>query len=1749
MSSRSSSSGSNTNTRRHSIASPPSPVSPTSPSTNSNKTSKRRSTSSTFVSGVVKALSFDNNNNNNNKDGSVYGGRRTQYSEDQLARDDAIQQSHVRVTSVPIRPAPSRTRSASYSTSRPTSAGINFSHPIRSGNNSPSPSQSPSPSNRSPRPHSAASNSQSSAAYHWPNQLEDDLDGDEVLESPLDRHFSIAPPPLPSTSALRSIPPPIPTSPLANGVSLGAESVDAGEKERSGTHLTSSDLPMGTRGAEDVDLFSTSSPSQPTASSQTLPRHHQDLPRVTTLPFASTSVSPISPHSPPLLPHSFVTAPAVATSINSRQLSPAALAALADTPPRVVGNFQPGSSTGSAGGRPPSLPPKSSARLASAIGGGGPIGIGAIKQRDSGASFDSVEGVEDVFTGNGSSPNNSSSNPRSSIIGGRILQTTSTSPFVSEQQQQLPPPATTSPVLPPTSTPPTGLTHPRPRANAPLRTPSLSQAGSSSSRASSSVFTPGSSNIARSSVHSTDGTDWGGIGLGSSVGTSSVSGGEKEDDDGRYGSVKIVEEVEVVGLGGVRPPGMSSRPNARSSLHVSTETPLAFGGGLGGLGIEGVGLGIGDGDLQRGLDELARYARSLPSPIPPLSALDGSSDQPPSMWHYQTGLSDEDKTLMLRNLPLTAEPPLLTDYNPDSLVDDIPPVPPLPASARKTYSLDASTRSSVSRRSTGTGMSRNGTESDAYLSVDESGMDDLTTDDEDIDIGGGNEFSASFDQAVSKTYPEVTGSATVEVKPAWAEGDEEVLVQQVQPPVRRKGVFDWSDKSLVDAVVDPSTTHLILARSETPLLVPNVLRRTIPNLSFGLVVLDISNCQLIEVPYAVSSCRSLRELDIKGNPLAAGLPAFLGNLLSLKTLIADTCGLATLPSALSSLRKLVTLSVRFNNLRSLPGWLSRLTSLELLLVDGNDFYWQWADLVRPILLKQPQPPTESPAELNDLGSPAPQFATYTARSSVTSSTMQSVTEASPALSPALSNSRSSGGYVSNGAHERQNLHHTLSSSSLRPDDSYPFQHPSSATSSIMFPTSSGNQSPHSYSTPPPASSPHLELNEAQARLRHQSDRPRTTPASPVPSPGPLSSSTSATSESSKKWGKMFKKVSIKQIRPGGVSEGSRAYSAPATAGEESSSEVKSSGSSIFRSRVMSRPKPTPTPLPLPSERNLSKRQSFLKLEKVLPLDTMINSSSSPTTYSHEEIDQKAGLRSVMAYLRDLDDLTSESERQLRGPAAVPTLRTSPSLGSLRPSPVPSQTAFPIRRAQSSRRLPSRSPAGDSSSTFSVYDDSGSGRSTPLPAGADDAPPPPMKLRADLGKRQAVVREIIDTEKSYLKGLKELCGIYIAAASIPVSSSSGKKDTVVPAVERRAVFGNVEAIRDFHESIFLPDLIEAVRPSAVDPTPMEPAVRIAQVFIKHAAFLKIYSSYVNAFDSALARLQSWTTSTETPTRSRANSTASSPALTSSSRMGSPDPNAPPPSTLSTSQKKRVKSYLKRCRAHPNHSQISLESYLLLPVQRVPRYRMLLETLLSCTPADDSVDSATLAPHPTVLAAVEMISAVATDMNERKRESEGRSQLLVWQSRIGNTFRSPLVQPHRSLIRSGNFTLVRTVKRSSTFLETANRAGAGEPQDLVQVQSLVTETTKQDLIALLCTDLIVFVKAPSDPNDHSGPVDLFTVLRLNRAGPEQASPVTVFGGENMLRVVCDSRAILYLQASRRSEAIAWANATALQQSISP
>ena len=100
-----------------------------------------------------------------------------------------------------------------------------------------------------------------------------------------------------------------------------------------------------------------------------------------------------------------------------------------------------------------------------------------------------------------------------------------------------------------------------------------------------------------------------------------------------------------------------------------------------------------------------------------------------------------------------------------------------------------------------------------------------------------------------------------------------------------------------------------------------------------------------------------------------------------------------------------------------------------------------------------------------------------------------------------------------------------------------------------------------------------------------------------------------------------------------------------------------------------------------------------------------------------------------------------------------------------------------------------------------------------------------------------------------------------------------------------------------------------------------------------------------------------------------------------------------------------------------------AYLIMPIQRIPRYVMLLSDLLKHT--DPS--------HPDykqLEQAVTKVEGVARYINEKKREDENMKRLLVINKSIEGTFEDPLVQPHRKFVREGALELVKVLVRVPT-----------------------------------------------------------------------------------------------------------------------
>jgi tRNA isopentenyl-2-thiomethyl-A-37 hydroxylase MiaE len=124
--------------------------------------------------------------------------------------------------------------------------------------------------------------------------------------------------------------------------------------------------------------------------------------------------------------------------------------------------------------------------------------------------------------------------------------------------------------------------------------------------------------------------------------------------------------------------------------------------------------------------------------------------------------------------------------------------------------------------------------------------------------------------------------------------------------------------------------------------------------------------------------------------------------------------------------------------------------------------------------------------------------------------------------------------------------------------------------------------------------------------------------------------------------------------------------------------------------------------------------------------------------------------------------------------------------------------------------------------------------------------------------------------------------------------------------------------------------------------------------------------------------------------------------------------------------------------PN-AKYSLQSLLILPIQRIPRYRLLLKDLLATSttafslsrPLSQVVETNDLELELTNLEnALDLVDKVASFINEGIRHYERASEILEFQKRmIGCPF--PLFAPARKLLHSGNLTKVSRKSEDQRF----------------------------------------------------------------------------------------------------------------------
>ncbi|KAH0836488.1 hypothetical protein J3R83DRAFT_8122 [Lanmaoa asiatica] len=239
------------------------------------------------------------------------------------------------------------------------------------------------------------------------------------------------------------------------------------------------------------------------------------------------------------------------------------------------------------------------------------------------------------------------------------------------------------------------------------------------------------------------------------------------------------------------------------------------------------------------------------------------------------------------------------------------------------------------------------------------------------------------------------------------------------------------------------------------------------------------------------------------------------------------------------------------------------------------------------------------------------------------------------------------------------------------------------------------------------------------------------------------------------------------------------------------------------------------------------------------------------------------------------------------------------------------------------------------------------------------------------KRSRVISEFYATEKSYLDGLDLVYNHFLT----PILRSLDTSKPLLTRNEITILFSNFIDIWNFHHTLFaaLSRRLHPPTPTSNHNTPL------SSLLLAHFPYLSLYAPFITAFPTALAFLTSLSQST-TPNTAFA-------------------------------------AFLRAQESHPVCAHLRLADYLLTPVQRCPRYLLLLKDLLDSTDHADPeweklqearglVEKITVSLNTSLAAHAKTLALISLQRNTRDLPP----------------VLTPLVAPGRRLIKRG--TLVRS-----------------------------------------------------------------------------------------------------------------------------
>uniref|UniRef100_G1NWQ4 FYVE, RhoGEF and PH domain containing 2 n=1 Tax=Myotis lucifugus TaxID=59463 RepID=G1NWQ4_MYOLU len=233
------------------------------------------------------------------------------------------------------------------------------------------------------------------------------------------------------------------------------------------------------------------------------------------------------------------------------------------------------------------------------------------------------------------------------------------------------------------------------------------------------------------------------------------------------------------------------------------------------------------------------------------------------------------------------------------------------------------------------------------------------------------------------------------------------------------------------------------------------------------------------------------------------------------------------------------------------------------------------------------------------------------------------------------------------------------------------------------------------------------------------------------------------------------------------------------------------------------------------------------------------------------------------------------------------------------------------------------------------------------------PEPGTQVPEEPEKR--IVQELLETEQAYVARLHLLDQVFFQELLEEARSSKAFPEDVV-----RLIFSNISSIYQFHAQFFLPELQRRLDDWSATP-------RIGDVIQKLAPFLKMYSEYVKNFERAAELLATW-----------------------------------------TDKSPRFQEVLTRIQSSEASGSLTLQHHMLEPVQRIPRYELLLKEYVQKLPAQapDRADAQK---------ALDLIFSAAQHSNAAIKEMERLQDLWEVYQRLG--LEDDIVDPSNALLREG------------------------------------------------------------------------------------------------------------------------------------